>query len=392
LSGGYEKVEKQPWHELPPSIVGVLRPDLPDTADEMVQAVATVPAYARPLEGPFGLNVREGVQAALRHFLAEVEAQGEVARPDVYGALGRGEMRAGRSLDSLLSAYRLGARVAWRRFAASGVQAGLEPEVLYWLAESIFAYIDVLSAESAEGYALEQSAAAGETELSRRRLVRLLVREPAAEPSAVEAAAAEAGWPLPRRLAALAIQGEGRGMVAHRLGERALAESMGELTCVLIEDPDGPGRRAGLERALGEAGVRAGLGPTVDGTQVGLSFRRARAVLDLASEEPGLHAAADHTGELLLRSDPALAAELAGERLAPLSGLSAGSRRRLTETLRVWLEEQGRLGQVAVRLSIHPQTARYRLSRLRELFGEALDDPQSRFWLQLALRVTEPRR
>src|SRR6202011_966039 len=115
------------------------------------------------------------------HFLVEIEAGGPVPRSDVYVALGRGEMRAGRSLDSLLSAYRAGARVAWRRFVAIGVAQGIPPETLYLLAESIFAYIDVLSAESAEGHALEQSAA-GEAQLHRRRLVRLLVREPPADP------------------------------------------------------------------------------------------------------------------------------------------------------------------------------------------------------------------
>ena len=117
------------------------------------------------------------MQEALRHFLAEIEAGGPVDRMDVYRALGQGEMRAGRSLESLLSAYRIGARVAWRRFAALGVAAGLDPDILYLLAESIFAYIDVLSAESAEGHAMEQSAAAGEAQLRRRRLVRMLVRE-----------------------------------------------------------------------------------------------------------------------------------------------------------------------------------------------------------------------
>ncbi|MDQ2895904.1 MAG: PucR family transcriptional regulator, partial [Actinomycetota bacterium] len=176
----------QPWHELPPEIASVLQPHLGSITDEMIGAVAMVPAYARPLEGPLGDGIRDGVQAALRHFLAEVRAGGEVVRPDVYSALGRGEMRAGRSLESLMSAYRVGARVAWRRFAAAGVQAELEPAVLYELAESIFAYIDVLSAESAAGYALEQSAAASEAELRRRRLVRMLVREPAPEPAAVE--------------------------------------------------------------------------------------------------------------------------------------------------------------------------------------------------------------
>src|SRR5581483_9107845 len=168
----------QPWHELPAGIVTVFRPHIDAIADEIIEAVRTVPAYARPLEGPFGEGIRAGVQEALRHLLAEIEASGPVARRDVYRLLGRGEMRAGRSLDSLLSAYRVGARVAWRRFAAVGDEADLEPETLYLLAESIFAYIDVLSAESAEGHALEQSAAASEAQLRRRRLVRVLVRDP----------------------------------------------------------------------------------------------------------------------------------------------------------------------------------------------------------------------
>jgi DNA-binding PucR family transcriptional regulator len=42
---------------------------------------------------------------------------------------------------------------------------------------------------------------------------------------------------------------------------------------------------------------------------------------------------------------------------------------------------------VAERLGIHPQTARYRMARLRELFGDRLEDPDERFWLELALRI-----
>jgi DNA-binding PucR family transcriptional regulator len=99
--------------------------------------------------------------------------------------------------------------------------------------------------------------------------------------------------------------------------------------------------------------------------------------------------ARERAGELLLRGDPELARELAADRLAPLAALSAGSKRRLTETLRVWLAEQGRLGPVAQRLGVHPQTARYRLARLRELFGSSLDDPDERFWIELALRIEE---
>jgi hypothetical protein len=363
---------------------------LADVADEMIEAVRTIPDYSRPLEGQFGEGLRVGVQEALRHFLAEIEAGGPVPRSDVYTVLGRGEMHAGRTLESLLSAYRIGARVAWRRFAAAGTGAGLAPDTLYLLAESIFAYIDVLSGESAEGYAREQSAAASEAELRRRRLVRLLVREPAVDPALIEAAAGDASWPLPRTLAVLAISGE-MSAAALRLPADTLAERVGELTCVIVPDPDGPGRRGSLERGIADAEAVAGLGTTVAWSEAVTSFARARAALELGGREPGLVVARERTGELLLLGDPELASELASDRLAPLATLSEGSRARLTETLRVWLAEQGRLGPVAQRLGIHPQTARYRLTRLRELFGTALEDPDQRFWLELALRVRDQR-
>jgi DNA-binding PucR family transcriptional regulator len=46
--------------------------------------------------------------------------------------------------------------------------------------------------------------------------------------------------------------------------------------------------------------------------------------------------------------------------------------------------------RVAERLLVHPQTVRYRMGQLRDLFGEHLDDPDARFELALALRATEP--
>ena len=377
----------QPWHELPPEIAGVFRPVLADVAGEMIEAVRTIPAYARPIDGAFGEGIRAGVQEALRHFLAEIEAGRSVPRADVYTALGRGEMRAGRSLESLLTAYRIGARVAWRRFAAVGVAAGLEPETLYLLAESIFAYIDVLSTESAEGHALEQSAVAGEAELRRRRLARMLVRETPAEVSVVRAAANEARWPLPRTVAVLAVTGPEREPLASHLGVEAISDTIGETLVAVIPDPDGPGRRAAVERAVRDAGATAGLGTTVAWGNAAVSFARATAAVALADGSPALIVASEQAGRLLLRSDQTLAEELAAERLAPLAELSPRQRARMLDTLRAWLDEQGRLSPVATRLGVHPQTVRYRLARLRELFGEALDDPDERFWLELALRV-----
>ncbi|MGH2910027.1 MAG: hypothetical protein ACRDK8_12085, partial [Solirubrobacteraceae bacterium] len=78
-------IDDYPWRQLDPAIVDALRPVLDDTAEEMIQAVvSSVPAYARPIEGEFGVGIVAGVQAALSHLLAEIEESGPVGRPDVY--------------------------------------------------------------------------------------------------------------------------------------------------------------------------------------------------------------------------------------------------------------------------------------------------------------------
>ena len=163
----------------------MLRPELEPLADETIAAIReSIPEYARPLEGRFGHAVQRGVEQALAQF---VDLLGDRKRsrglmPGIYRELGAGEWRDGRSLDALQAAYRLGARVAWRRLGTVAAEAGVEPSTLQLLAESIFAYIDELSAASVAGYAEAQSAAAGEREARRRALAELLLPHSVTEP------------------------------------------------------------------------------------------------------------------------------------------------------------------------------------------------------------------
>ena len=61
--------------------------------------------------------------------------------------------------------------------------------------------------------------------------------------------------------------------------------------------------------------------------------------------------------------------------LAPLAGLRPAAAEKLTETLAAWLRHQGRREEVAAALFVHPQTVRYRMGQLRELYGDRLTDP-----------------
>jgi PucR C-terminal helix-turn-helix domain len=374
-------------------VAAALRPGLPGLAEEMIDEIReAVPAYARPLEGAFGVAIRVGVEQALADFLDEVEGkerEGDTDGRDIYHALGRGEAREGRTMEALLAAYRVGARVAWRRSAEAGRRAGFDADTLSEMAEAFFAYIDELSARSAQGFAEEQSAVAGEAARRRRVLLGLLIQTPPVEAVAIRAAAREAGWETPSTLAALVWRDDAEQPVARRLPLGALAASLDdELVCALVPDPDAPGRRAELEQALGRR--RGVLGPSVPPSEAWLSADRARAAHGLMADgvlgEEQLVLADEHVSELIVHRDPALVRELARRRLAPLDERTPGSRARLLETLAAWLDHQGSVPRVAEVLHVHPQTVRYRLGQLRELFGEELEDPRVRFELSLAVR------
>ena len=206
------------------------------------------PSTPRPLEGTFGVAIRRGVTEALRQFVALIREPGadrESGR-DVYVGLGRGEFREGRTLDSLQSAYRVGARVAWRRVSAAARRAKVDPEELGLLAEAIFAYIDELSADSIEGYAQAQREQEGERQRRRRELLGLLLRDPPAPDPEIRSAAQSAGWRLARSAAPLAVAEEDLARVGRRLPADALVASMGG---VRLRRPRRRGGRGSRRRA-----------------------------------------------------------------------------------------------------------------------------------------------
>jgi DNA-binding PucR family transcriptional regulator len=56
-------------------------------------------------------------------------------------------------------------------------------------------------------------------------------------------------------------------------------------------------------------------------------------------------------------------------------------------TALAYVQHHANAAAMARALHLHPQTARYRIARLRELLGEQLDDPDARFELEAALRL-----
>ena len=251
----------EPWRYLPGELADLLDPELPAITAEILPAIGQeVPEYARPLEGDFGDAIRNGVEEALRRFIALVrdpDAPGDASR-QVYVMLGRGELRAGRTLDSLQAAYRVGARVAWRGLARVTQRAGVDHEISARLAEAIFAYIDELSAESVEGFAQAQAEFAGERDRQRAELVAALLGNlPGTDLASL---ASTLSWPLPRSAATIACPTHRTAGLARRLGGDVLFALFDAVGCVIMPDAEGPGRREVIRAAA--AGRRSAVGPT----------------------------------------------------------------------------------------------------------------------------------
>jgi hypothetical protein len=380
-----------PWADLPRAVSEVLEPHVGQIVASIIdQLPHDVPAYARPMEGAFGQAVRLGVEVALHRFVLDLPGRDEPALTDesrsVYVTLGQAELRRGRTLDALLAAYRSGARMFFRY--ASDVVGGssLSSSVVVPLGESIFAYIEELSAASVSGYAEEQSARAGERDRRRAGLLQMLL-EGRSDEATLRWAAVSADWSPPQRVVAVVIPADGSTGVRAALGADALVDLRESDALAVIPAPVGDSARRRVDRALASRG--AVVGPDRLWTDAAGSMRLAMvAGAALSHGVDGRPIWVDeHRAEVAVHAEPELVADLARIRLAPLNGLSSRRRVALVETLGAWLRHRGERAPIAAELAVHPQTVGYRVSQLRALFGDVLDDPLARFELELVLRA-----
>jgi hypothetical protein len=380
---------------IPPGVATAIRTELTSIAAATVEEIVVeVPSYTEEFTGHMGQVIGNAVELALAGFLELATARSGAdastpIKPALEGAyeLGRGEARSGRSMDALLAAYRVGARVSWRHMSASAVRAGLTVEQLAHFAELVFAYIDQLSASSVAGHS-DELATTGR--VRERYLERMAAQLLAGAPeSDLTAMAERAGWVPPRTLTAVVLPEEKVHGALVSLDARTLRSTEDvpgddELVVLLVPDADGRSRPA-LLRSLD--GRDAAVGPARPWAAVAESYARACRALTLGLTPEG-SAPLDtdvRLADLVLRADDDALADLRARVLAPLADLSPGAREKLTETLRSWLLHHGRREKIAEALFVHPQTVRYRMTQLRELYGKRLDDPRTVLELTIAL-------
>jgi len=379
-----------------PQTIAALESVLPRMAERAVAAItAEVPAYTDAFSGRMGHNIENAVRTSLGAFLRlatrdQGSDPGPPLSPALEGAyeLGRGEARNGRSIDALLSAYRVGAREAWRGLSETAVGTGMSAAMIARFAALVFAFIDQLSASSASGHTDEQATAG---RVRQRYLDQLTEQLLAGEsPEVLLASAERANWKTPRTLTAVLLPiDQTRGLAAQvNPGTLQITDGLPGLdpseswAVVLIPDADGRHRKALLAVLADRQAI---VGPCRPWRLVHASYRRVVRARALTTTSEGALDTDEHLVEILLGADPEAAEDLRRRALAPLAALRPNSAGRLAETLRSWLLHQGQREAVAADLFVHPQTVRYRMNQLRELYGERLSDPRSILELTVAL-------
>lgn len=381
-----------------PEVVAQLRDQLPVVAAHALAAVtAEVPEYARTLSDAMARAIEPAIVGALRGFLRLLEADAGApgdrvpmpeARTGAYD-LGRGEARAGRSVDALLAAYRVGARVSWREMSATAVAQGVPAPVLARFAELVFAYIDELSGASLSGHA-DELAASGR--VREQRLAQLgLALVDGAPAATLEQLAEHAEWPPPRTLTAVLLPAARVHDTVPHLDVRTLTvpgdavdRGVPEATDILLV-PDVARTRPALLATL--RGRGAVVGPPRPWRQVVGSVQLALRAHGLLAPGDAVVDTEQHRDALVVGADSSALADLRSAVLAPLDGLKPATARRLADTLQAWLLHLGRRAEVADALHVHPQTVRYRMDQVRELYGARLEDPAVVQQLVIALAL-----
>jgi hypothetical protein len=407
---------------IPRTLPAAMRTELPSLTDEVITEIRRlVPEYARSMDGAYGEAFRMSVAQSMKTFVdlvADPSAPRD-SRDAMCRLLGEFEAREGRTLDNLQAAYRIGCQIAWRRMAKVVVRAKLSAAVMGALADALFSYADELTTLSAEGYRDEQRRSGHARQQHRARLLRRLL-EPGISRAALEEVAEHADWPLPASVTMAALRPvtkpagglagggvvgglAGGGVVGGLAGggivggsadlPRLDGDILADLTCarpfILIPGPVAETRQAALAAALEKYRIAIGLTVPLDLAADSLRWAQQALVLsdkDVIAPAPVIRCE-DHLVELWLLSDPTLAGQIVQRQMSVLEQIPPHERAWLIDTFEPWLERRGTPTEIAAMLGVHVQTVRYRINRLREIFGDVIDDPDSRLAFELALRI-----
>jgi sugar diacid utilization regulator len=344
---------------------------------------------------------------------ARPATQEELRRVAQLGIL---QARSSQSVEPILAAYRIAARVAWEEILrAWRGHPEATPEAIMLIANYVFAALDQVAAEVTKTYlhAREQHLQRGTR--AHARLFHALISDNFDSELELQRQALALNTPI---AAAGYVAVVSKLVMGNRDGERgghALAEVAATLelprgvllhatdpsTLAVLWPADSPAEVEGarqfvarlqeqVERRAGQLGahVRAGIGGYHPGLHgISRSYLEAQQAFETGRKlrpDSVVHGHDEVIPHLVLTQNPRLAERFVAHSLGRLQDPKLRNREQLMETLEAYLAK-GSVKDAATSLGLHRHTVLYRLEKLKELLGGDLDVPATRLRLQLAL-------
>jgi sugar diacid utilization regulator len=375
-------------------ILSTILEQLDDLVQDAVEAIrGEIPAYAAQ-EAPFFADVRDQVRRHFRVKLGLLLDEREVAVEDIAFARG-GAMRrarAGFALEDYLNAFRVGQQVFWDRVLACAGETPLGHEAALTLTAPLLRYCDLVSTHAGHAYVESQQYVVADADRERRDLLEHLLAGamPGVGPLAAAARAYGLGAETPMMVALAvpvgpqadvdaahaasamltrAVPQQARILVVVRQAEivavPALCHGMdpAEL-CDHLEAAQARLRRDGTPLAMGISTVAGGV------ADLPRACLEARTALESVADGGGVVALPrlSPLDYLLLRADDT-ARWLVDARLRAFLEEDRARGGVLVATVRAFAGADLNLRLAAGRLQVHPNTAQYRLRRIRERTG-----------------------
>ena len=404
---------------LPDSLVAEIERRRSGLARHMARAVVAVVRWDDSTGVPPEASaIARACEAGLDLFLATAREARPAAPEELrrVAQLGILQARSSQSVEPILAAYRIAARVAWDAILrAWRGHPEVTPEALMVTANYVFAALDQVAAEVTKTYlhAREQHMQRGTR--ARARLFHALISENFDSDLELQKQALTLNMPI---TSAGYVAVVCTLIVGHREGARG-GDSLAEVAASL-EMPRGAifhttdpttlvtlwpaDSAAGAEaardfvmrlnaEAIGRSGtaharVRAGIGGYHTGLRgVSRSYLEAQQALEAGRKlrpEAVVYRHDEVIPYLILAQNPVLAERFVRDSLGPLLDPSTRGREQMLETLEAYLAA-GSIKAAAAELKLHRHTVLYRLDRLKQLLGPGLDEPAVRLRLHLAL-------
>jgi sugar diacid utilization regulator len=364
--------------------------------------------------------IARACEAGLDLFLAAAREARPATNEELrrVAQLGILQARSSQSVEPILSAYRIAARVAWDAIlAAWRGHPEATPEAVMLTANYVFTALDQVAAEVTKTYlhAREQHLQRGTR--AQARLFHALISDNFDSELELQKQALALNMPIVptgyvvavcnlivgnrdserggQALADVASSLETpRGEIHHATDPSTLvvlwpAESVANVDSArqfVAQLQEEAMRRSGAARAR----VRAGIGGYHPGLRgISRSYLEAQQAIEAGRKlrpEGVVHRHDELIPHLVTAQNPRLAERFVVHSLGPLMDRKLRNREQLLETLEAYLI-RGSVKEAAAALGLHRHTVLYRLDKLRELLGGDLDEPAARLRLHFALEL-----